>query len=84
VKEKPFFHMLSEHDLRCVALSGITWRQVQERFNQPPWCGEAGALEGQAGCWSLVRVAGWDQGIRCFADCGSCEAIMAGCPEDVK
>jgi hypothetical protein len=66
---KLFFHELDALQFGAMKAIGMTWGEVMATYRAPDWC-EAGpgALEGGAGCWSLVGRL-----IRCRADCGDCE-----------
>ena len=85
---QPYFHLLTDDDVRELADGKTTWGDVQEQFNQPPWCGYPDALDGPMGCWSLCnyreqRIPNWPR-IRGFGDCQNCDEVIAGCPEDIE
>jgi hypothetical protein len=74
-----FFHEIDPLQFNAMKALGMTWGEIMTHYRAPDWC-EAGpgALEGAAGCWSLVGRL-----IRCRADCGDCEFALTRIPPGV-
>lgn len=72
--DKPYFHEMDALQFKALAAMGTTWNEIAEHYRAPDWCGAGqSALEGGAGCWSLVG-----RSIRCESDCGGCEIKITG------
>lgn len=54
-KGKMYWHQLPDDLVKHLFEVGrITWGEIMELYNQPPWCEYPHALNGALGCWSLV------------------------------
>lgn len=65
---KPYFHSLSEADIKKLEEQKTTWGDVVKNYKQPDWCDYPDALTGPMGCWSLTM------GVQfvCLDYCKSC------------
>lgn len=52
---KPYFHEITNEEFQQLIDEKWTWGKLAEHYKQPPWCGYPNALEGQMGCWSLIK-----------------------------
>lgn len=50
---KPF-HELTDDEYQALIVRGFTWQKLAQKHLQPTWCAYPNALDGLAGCWSLV------------------------------
>lgn len=67
--DNPYFHEMDVMQWKALSIMGTTWGEIIQHYQAPDWCGAGqSALEGAAGCWSLVG-----RRIRCEADCYGCD-----------
>jgi hypothetical protein len=52
--KKPFWHRISDTEIKSLIEAGKTNAFVMENYRQPTWCGYHEALNGSMGCWSLT------------------------------
>ncbi len=56
---KPPFHEVTDEEWDVLATTkGLRWRDLMLVYSQPEWCQYPAALDGPAGCWSLVYRSG--------------------------
>lgn len=69
---KKVFHRIDPAVFEKMSNAGATWQDVKKIYKHPSWCGYGtSALDGYAGCWSLVSLK-----IRCKNDCKNCDAFF--------
>lgn len=56
--EKSFFHKVSAYEINKLMENEITISEIKKRYQQPKWCTYPEALNGFAGCWSLMDIEG--------------------------
>ncbi len=50
-----YFHLMPPGEFKRLCAEGMTWRSLQDvGYMQPDWCSYPNALDGMAGCWSLI------------------------------
>jgi hypothetical protein len=74
--KRPYWHTLPD-DLvdHLFKVGGITWGEVVENYDQPPWCQYPQALNGALGCWTLTDAATRTKITARF--CAKCEHFKA-------
>lgn len=55
---KKYFHELSDEEIETLLNNHTSIKTIEEQYQQPDWCNHPCALEGTAGCWSLMDLFG--------------------------